>query len=746
MWGVDRGTQRLQGVSYPDFTNLSENVGAFAAVAAYVRQPLAVTAGGQPRQVMAEGVTGDYFEVLSAPPLAGRVLGPEDERNPGVAVVSERFLRRLSGAAPADAVGRTIRLDGREVAIVGVMSTSYGTDHDLTWGPAPEVWVPLSTVASDRTLREPDIAEFAVTARLRPGATLATAQAELDTWSNRLGRDGRTGPPPAFTLAPAARSKFWPPNGPVFARKLAMLGTVAMLVLLLASVNITHLLLERSVRRRRELAVRASLGAARSRLVRQLLIESLVLAAPAFVASAIVARLLQGVMTRFPQALGMALTVHLHFNGRELLFCAIVTILVAIGTSVLPAVRATRRDVLASLRDERGLPRRRRASWLGQTLVAAEVGITAVLLLVSLLMSRSVLAAYRAPLGYDISHLIDLALAPAGMPKPLTSIPDDVLRPDAWRGSDVAGVALSQTHPLQFDHGRGDVRRAGDATAVPLIAVEQGVSANFFSTLEIPFLSGTSFDEADAASERPVAVVNATLAKRLWGTEQTVGRTVEILHWATTPRRLEVIGVVPDLRWRMVDEAPAPYLYLPLVATSPLALHVILRTTGPAATALPGVRLAWSRLAPSLPIVHASTGMDLVGASVGTQRLTGRFVGAFALLAMLVAAIGIYSAVAWSVERRSREIALRIAIGGSPGRVGGRVLGRAIAIACAGAAAGLAAGAAIASRVLDPGVGAADPAALAASATVLMGAAVLAAVLPARRAASIDPLPILKGD
>ncbi len=749
MYGIDRSTARYQGVSYPDFTGLTTDIAVFGALAAYDRLTMRVSAGGQPQAIRAEAVTEDYFAVLSAPPLAGRVLGPADQRDPGVAVISERLWRRLSSdAAPADAVGQTIHLGQRDVVVVGVMPAIYGTEHDLTWGPAPEVWVPLSTVASDRTLHEPDIAVLAVLARLRPDATLSTAQAAVDRWASRLGRDGRTVPAPAFKLLPAAQSKFWPANGPAFVRTLAMLGTVATLVLLLACVNITNLLLQQSVRRHRELAVRASLGASRSRLVRQLLIEPLVLAAPAFVAALIVARLLQGVMTTFPQALGMALTVHLHLTARELLFCAIVTIAAAVGTSVVPAVRATRRDVLARLRDDRGRPGRRRAPWLGQMLVAAEVAITAVLLLVSLLMTRSVLAAYSAPLGYDAAHLVDLALAPRPASSARTPIPDEALRREAWDGSGVAGAALSITSPLQFSYNRGDVRRAGEATAVPQIALEQHVSPGFFSTLQIPLLSGAAFGDADATSERPVAVVNATLARRLWGTEPAVGRAVELLHWATPSLRLEVVGVVPDLKWRSIDEAPMPYLYRPIAGSSPLARHVILRTTGPAAAALPDVVRAWSRVAPAAPIARVSTGTDLIHEAVGTQRLTGTFVGTFAALAMIVAGIGIYSAVAWSVERRSREIALRIALGGSPGRVGGRVLGRAIAMACAGAAAGLAAGVTIASRVLvlDPGVGAADPAAMAAAATVLSGAAVLAAVLPARRAAGIDPLPLLKGD
>jgi predicted permease len=729
----------------PDIEDLGR-AASLQALAAYVRLPLRATFGTQTESVIGESVTANYFRVLDAPFILGRPLTSDDENSAApVAVISERLWRRHFGAN-ADIVGHPIRVGGRDATIVGIASRHLRGDHNLNWYPAPDIWIPVSAVSAltelrwDKHLRNRAMPIFVGLGRLRPGVPITSAEAELSRIFGNARPAGRAALNHIIRIFPAAESKFYPGYRAAFARNLSAFGIATILILLLAAANVANLLVERTTRRQREMAIRTALGAGRGRVVRQLFVEGLVLAAPGFLLSILVAAGLQRVLTTFPTALGVELYLDLEITGRVLAYGSGVSILLARAVSVIPAMRSGRAGVGPLLKNTAAGPPRRR-SWISQSLAVVQVGLAAILLVGSFVIARGFWIAHEMPLGFDPAPVVVLSVDrfSAAGDRPL---PPAILERSAWLPAGVTDVVLTSVSPFAGLAEVTDVRDAAAANAPPVSVDRYFVSGSFFETLRIPLLSGRVFENGELAAAQTV-IVNDALARRLWDGQPVLGRTIRIGAQTAT-----IVGVVGNTRYRDVWDSDRLQLYRPFGPNFLQARTIIARAAGSPDRIVPAVERAWTAFAPTVPIEEVLTGASLKARALDPMRLMSALVGVFTLVAIGIAGVGLYSTIAWLVEQRSREIAVRIAIGGLPSRIGVGVIGRALVLTLAGSAIGFATAVKVVPRVSDltHGLASPDSWAITASAVVLSGVSIVAAVIPARRAVRIDPIVILKSE
>ena len=747
VFGFDKTASRYGQVSLPDIRDLEKSA-SLQAFAGYWRRPVRVTFGGQSELLTVEVVTASYFRVLTAPFVAGRPFSTDDEATSApIAIISELLWRERFGSA-ADVVGHRIQLENQSVPIVGVASRQYRGDHNLNWYPAPDVWIPTSAVQTlyggrwEKNFQARTMGVFVGLGRLASSASVAGAESEV----NRMFASVRPAKPGGATnvlrVFPAAESKFYPGYRDTFTRNLSAFGFATILILVLAAANVANLLVERTSRRQREMAIRSALGAGRGRVIRQLFVEGLVLAAPGFVLSLLIATALQRVLTTFPSALGVSLEMDLGITNRVLIYCGGVSVLVAALASLLPSLRSAREGVAPLLKHAVAGGTRRSRSYLSQSLTVVQVSVSAVLLVGALVLARGLWNAHIVPLGFDPSRTVVVALSRysefAGKTLPL---PARVLDRAAWAPTSVTHLALGGNQPFFGGSYRIPVQDPA-SREVPVPVTHHNVSGGFFETLQIPILAGRTFDATDAAVGETV-IVDAALARRLWGAESALGRHVTIDKKSHT-----VVGVVGNTRYIDVWGSDERHIYRPIDGRSEDGSLLFLRTEGRAESVLPAVVKAWNTFAPNLPIEEAMTGNALKARALEPMRLAAWLIGAFTILAIVIAGIGLYSTIAWLVEQRSHEIAVRIAIGGLPRRIGGIVVGKAVLLTMAGSVVGFALAMKLVPNLsgFTHDLASNDLWVMTTSAVVLIGVSLLAAAVPTRRAVRIDPIVILKSE
>jgi predicted permease len=767
---LDRKDGRYPPVSILDYEDLRQRASSLTGLAGYVRSPRQIDVGGERTEIGSEFVTDTYFDVLEVRPILGRAFETADNTGPvgrPVVMLSERLWRGRFGRDAA-VIGRQILLDGEPFDVIGIVPATYGREHNIFWQTTPEIWLPIATFSRFIT---PGRGEFVfrtrgagilqLFGRLAPGATIRQAQAQLQTIATTLPRPGTlTGA--GIEVVPAGHAKFYPGYRRSFSQRLALIGLIGVLVLVLACSNLANLLLERTTRRRQELALRSSLGAGRTRLIRQLLTESLVLGVPGFLASLLVAHLLLRLLSAYPLALGVPVMLDLHVTARVVLLCALTSVIVVLAFSLVPVLRATRFSLaaMAVSRDAAAAGR----SPLAHALVAGQVALSAVLLAGALLMVRAIAAAHGTDLGFQTDHLIGLEQQRSpGFRGEQETVPENILDPARWGVPGLAGVAMAAPSPLYGWTADGPISDPAAPTSTPIFGDQVWATPGFFDVMRMPLLQGRDFrhDEViDPSGDRAldpaalVVIVSRDLAERLWGGRPAMGQFV-VGPWGRKPA--QVIGVVADTRYVNLWNAPRPTVYRPLSPTSDG--EILIRTTGPPTALLPQIERSWRTMSPGLG-ASVRTGVDYVHGASASQRLIGQLVAVFAALALVVASIGLHSAMAWSVERRRREIAIRMAVGGSPVEIASRVVVRACLIAGLGAVFGLVAAAALAPRfdVLIRtaasydglvAAGAASPydlVAFAGTAGSLALVCLIAAAIPAARAARVDPAAVLKSE
>jgi predicted permease len=749
---LDRKTGRYPSTSYPDYEDLARRTSSLSGLAGYARAPRQIDVGDERVTVGSEWVTTNYFAVLEVQPILGRTFEAPDNAGRGgraVALVSESLWATRFGRDPA-IVGRPLLVDGEPFEIVGVVPASYGHAHNIGWGPSPQIWLPVATIASfspesKAILNDRSAELLQLFGRLSDGVSAGQARAELQTIVTTLSRQTGEHTEVQVEVVPAGQAKFYPGHRRTFGRQLALIGLAGALVLLLACSNLANLLLERTTRRQRELALRVSLGAGRARLVRQLLTESIVLVVPGFVVSLVVAYALLRLLSIYPTALGVPLAPDFHLTGRVVLLCLLTSAASVLAFSLVPVLRVTRMNLAAgtSSRDEAAHARVRPA--LSHALVVAQVALSAILLTGALLMARAIAAVDDADLGLRTDRLVSLSIGPSGGPRAaLERLPNNVLDPQRWAVPGIEAIALASDRPL------GGLRAVGQVTdrtvpgGEPIACDVRWVTPGFFDVLGIPVQQGQMFGPGDRG-DAPEVVINQALADRLWDGQRAVGRLIE---GAQNNVPMEVVGVVADARYVTPWEPQRPTVYRRLSTTHRLAREILIRTSVPPHSILPQIGRAWRAMAPDLRLSGRRAGEDHVRGATRSQRLTSQLVAVFAAIALVVSAIGLYSTMAWFVERRRREIAIRIAIGGSPLTIVRRIVVTGAFVSITGAALGLgvvlvfAPHLAVVTRVASPY----DLVAFTAAAATLALVSLAATALPAVRAGRIDPAVVLKSE
>jgi predicted permease len=730
--------------SHPDYADLSERGGRFVRLAAFNGRGASLGTGGVPEVVGTQLVSGNYFDVLGVRPLLGRMLSEADDRVAGaspVAVVSHSLWQRRLGGDPS-AIGRSIRLNGFPFTVVGVAPPGF-QGHFV--GFPFEVWVPLAMAAQaapgeDLASREASWLELV--GRLEPGVSRPQAQAGLAAIMSGLARE--------HSLAlRGAGVDMRPMTGVDDSLRggvvgfLAVLQTVAILVLLIACVNLAGLLMARAAARARELAVRMALGASRGTLMRQLTAETVGLFVLGGLAGVAVAFWTVDLLHAFQPAFPVPLRFDLRLDARVLAFAAAATILAGAVCGLVPALQSTREDILPALKDARvaGGPRLR----LRRLLVAGQVALTTLLLVGAGLFLRTLQSARTVDPGFDPdgvhSARLDLTLL-AGTEASGRAFYDQLLARLAAEPG-VRSASLAASLPLRsLAPPTAAVRADGpmSASAPGLTVAFNAVSPGFFDTLRIPLRAGRTFRPTDTPDKSPVVVVNEALAARLWPDRPPIGARL----WVDAVPR-EVVGVVRGTKVRSLTEEPPLQAYVPLAQSYQPRARALVLGEGDLAAAL---RRDVAALAPDLPVMEPAPLREAISFALFPQRMAASIAGALGVLGLVLAATGLYGVVAYSVSLRTREMGVRVALGARRGDVMALVVGGGLRLTLAGVAGGAALAAVLtrALRGLLAGVSPTDAPTFLSVALLMAAVAALASYLPARRAARVDPMTALRSE
>jgi len=758
VYSFNRKTATYVSTSYPDYADFRNRAQSFQQLAAYMRLPLNVAlAGSGTERIAVEAVTGNYFDMLTLPPLAGRNLRPEDDVTGSTlaTMIGEELWRTRFHADP-QTIGRSIRIEGSPFTVVGIVPNRL-SGMNLNWATPPQIWIPLHKATLVLPSMPAGVFEnramimLVLTGRLKPRASTARAQAELQTIASTVAQTDPSANRDFTALVfPLSRSKFWPSYRTAIANSLVVFSVACGLVLLLACANVSNLLLERALSRRREFAVRLAIGAGRSRLVRQLLTESLTLAIPSCAAALLVAQGLMKLLLRFPNALGLPLSLDLTVESRALWFCIALSLSTAVLFGLAPALQATRPEILPSLKQSgSALPGSGR-DWFRGSLVMLQVALSTILLAGGGLYVRSLLKAYAVDLGFRSSGLWTAAFNITGQSPEASRRIQNSQRALVRELSAMPGVlaATTSSHQLlSITNGQTQVD-SGTAPQAVISTESEYTGPDYLATLGIPVLSGREFTWRDDALSAPVAVVNRTLATRLWPDGNAVGQTLWMHNRAGARMPFTVVGVARDARYNSVWEDPQPHLYLANGQSGQLSNALDVRTNLKPADVAAAVRQAWGRLEPSMSLYDFQTADERVNLFLTPQRVAAGIFGAFGLLAIVLASVGLYSLVAYSVLQQRREIGIRIAIGAQPRAVLAAVLRKSMRLTAAGLVLGV-----IASLLLMrylatqvKNVSPYDGGTYVAVASTLAVVALVAALIPARRAMRVDPVTALRGD
>ena len=742
VYSFDKQSARFVSSSYRDYEDFRSGARAFRQLAAYVRLPLAVTFREHTELVTVEAVTGNYFDMLELPPLVGRTFRAEDDA-PGAApaaLISETLWRDRFGSTPS-ILGQSITIEDHPFRIVGVVPRRY-TGINLNWDEAPLAWIPLHLsplvvpgFGTADVFRRRDAQWLVITGRLNPGYSLAAAQAELQTLATSF---ARSEPADRYLTAVAyelSRSKFWPSYRRTVSLTLLVFAVAAGLVLLLACANVSNLLLQRALRRRREFAIRLALGARRGRLLRQLLTENFLLAAPGFVLAIAIAQGFGKMLRSFPGALGLPLMLDLSIDGRVLAFCALVSLAALLLFGLVPALQAAGLGVPPALQNASAISGSR--DRLRQALVVVQVALCVTLLMGGSLLGRTLLEAYRADPGFRPAHLLFIEFnVPQTVVRSLTRVRafEEVLprRMASLPGVESAAIADEPLVPARLKVSINNEMAAEWSKSGP----------GGLRTLGIPMVRGREFDWDDRDNSPPVVVVNQALAARLAPGGDAVGRTIRV---GSGPP-VQVVGVVADSKYHTVWDAPQPHLYQPLLQVRPISPAVAVRTRGRPEELISTIRRQWDQLAPGVQLVGIHTGAEQIEHSLAPQRAAAALLGGFALLALMLAFIGLFSAMTCSVTERTREIGIRVALGARPETIVRRVMAKALSLTAAGIGVSLPLSLVLARLLASeiPNLSSSNTASFAAVGIAAVSILAAAAWLPARRAARVDPVRTLR--
>ena len=724
-------------LSVGKFSSWHDDAGSFEGMAMYRFRQFALSGTGQVRRVEAGAVGAGFFEIVRARPVLGRVFRPEED-SPGrkyVAIVSDRFWRIELGGAP-DVIGRTLRLSDEPYTIVGVMPPNAST---ASWAAMScELWVPMGLTDEQRAPSSRGNHNQQGVARLKAGVDLAEAQAEMDAISARLARQ--------FPKTDAGWGALIVPLqddivGDSRTMLVMLLGAVG-LVLLIACANVGNLLITRALGRRKEIAIRAALGAGRGRVFQQLLIEALVLAAAGGVLGVLLA---QGALMSASTLLAAQVprAEEVSIDGRVLLFALVVSLVTGMLAGTLPALRTGRSDVNEALkeggRSDAAIGIRTR-----RVLIVCEVALSLVLLMAAGVMIQTLTALRHGDMGFDPDDVLtmDVRLVEKryATPAQRSSFFDAALR----RIRAVPGVVAVGTIddlPLHPGSSQTLLLEGYPPGRDPVAVQARQITPGYLRAMRIPVLRGRDVVDNDAE----VLLVSQDVAKLYWGAEDPIGRRAALPFSPTVLRR--VVGIVGEVKQRNLMEATIPTVYF--YTREPYGrATIVVRTAVPPATIGHVAVAEIHAIDPEQPVGKIRTMVQVLDERLGSQRFSAMLLGFFAAVALLLAAVGIYSVLSYVVRSRSREIGIRTALGARTVDVLRQVIAEGMYPALVGIAVGVVAALASAKvlQTLVFGVSPSDPLTLAAVAVTLALVALLASGVPAYRALRLDPVTVLRTD
>lgn len=743
--------------SYPDYVDYRKQNAVFTDLAAFSDVPLSLSLGIQSERVKGEIVSGNYFSVLGVEPVVGRMFLPEEDAVPGaypVALISYDLWRRVFNGSN-DIAGKTLTLNGHTFTIVGVAPQGF---KGLDLESVPDVWVPLmmnEQIKPDfkKLFNERGARWLAVVGRLKPSVSLSQADANIKQLAGQLeqvyprSNEGWTS-----KLLPAKESRIWPEYRRSVISFLEFLLVLAGLVLLMACLNVANLLIVRGSARHREIAIRLALGVSRGRLIRQLLTESVMLSILGGVIGLLLALGAAGLIAAFrlPNFTPAALSINL--DSRVLSFTLLVSTLTGLIFGLAPALQFSFLDLVSGLKGKIDAPAGRfRRLTLRNILITFQVALSLILLIGATLFLRSLQKAQQVDLGLDPENVslasVDLGLQGYDETKGKIFYTELVQRVAALPG--VRSVSLARMVPFGSERMAKSIVVEGQSPAPSNTGGSVQIAANvvgphYFETLGIRLLRGRDFNEQDAENSPRVAVINETMARRFWPGDDPIGKNFRLA--AGNGSNVEVVGVVQDGKYRSLQETPRPFMYFPLRQEyqSQMTLHV--RSVGQAPGVFSSVKQQVQALDNNLPVFDMKTMREHVAVLVSQSQMGATLLSLFGLLALLLAAGGIYALTSFHVAKRVREIGIRIALGAHRGNVLKLIIRETIILSLAGIALGTIAAFAL-SRVISSllfGISPTDPGTFITIPLFLLGVALLSSYIPARKATKIDPVIALR--
>jgi len=735
--------------SYPNYKDLRDRNEVFSGLIGYRFTPLSLSHDGINERLWGYEVTGNYFEVLGVKAALGRAISPDDDRMPGahpVAVVSYTCWQQRFGGEP-EIIGKHVIVNGRSFTIIGVAPRGfYGTEVVS----ALELWFPMAMQAQLETgndwLEKRGVENIFVQGRLKPGVTSAQAQTMLNSIAVQLERESPD-------VNEGKRVTLSPPGliglalrGPVLGFAGLLLAVVGM-VLLLACTNLANLLLARATERRREIAVRLALGASRFRLVRQLLTESLLLACGGGALGLLPALWLVKLAMAFKMPLNIPLALDLSIDHRVFIFTCLLSLATGVLFGLLPALQATKTDLVSALKDEVSFGGHRRA-WWKNSLIVLQIALSLVLLVGGGLTLRALQQANTIRLGFDPQHAFEVAfdLRLQGYESAQGKEFQKRLleRVRILPGVQSAGMADQVPVDLHFPRTRVFIEgQPAPRPAQAPAAMINRASPGYFQAMGTRLLAGRDFTEQDDEQAARVAIINETFARRFFPGADPLGKRFSLGNPEAT--KTQIIGVVEDGKYAGLNEDPKPFVARPLWQSEVGPTSVIVRTTGDPQRLMAAVRREAQQLDSHLPLT-SSTLVEKMSLPLLPARIAASVLGSFGLLALALAAIGIYGVMSYAVSKRTHEIGVRMALGAQKTDVLKLVLGQGLVLTLTGVATGLVAALAV-TRVMKSllfGVSATDPGTFVIASLVLAAVALLACYLPARRATKVDPMVALR--
>jgi putative ABC transport system permease protein len=739
-------------LTYPNYQDIRDRVTTLVDVYAYrvEPQPISLGDGQEAERIYGVPVSGNYFKALGTVPARGRLLNAEDDRvdGPDTAVISyELWQRRYGGAA--ETVGRTVRFNGHPVTIVGIAPARF----QGTTVMRAEAWMTLrkASIVSPRFGPEMFTNRRAswlfAGARLKPGATLAQANAELHAIGLALeqefldanrGRNYR-----------AAKSAVIPGQTAAVAGFLGVLLGIVGLVLLAACVNLAGMLLARASSRRREIAVRLAIGASRGRLVRQLITETLVIFVAGCGLGILLTRWMTGLLLAVLPSLPVPIAMDFTIDWRVTLFAAVISLAAAVLCGLAPALQASKPDLVPALKvDGASYGGRMR---LRSVFIVAQVTISLVLVIAGGLFVRALGRAASIDPGFDQVNVdvVSFDLSLSGMKQPDAIAFAERLRDRVRAIPGVQNAAFAADLPLDGGRmGLGSLRvpglqPPGGRSSFP--ADWNAVSPDYFKTLQMRLVQGRDFTPQDVAGAPGAIIINEAMARSVWQTTDVLGRQFETDAIDTTST-LTVVGVAPDAQVDTLGAKVRPFVYVPIAQRYVSRVSLLVKSAN--GGTIPQVRGLLREMNPNLPVTTAMPLDQFTSLALIPQRIAAAVAASLGVVVLLLAAIGIYGVTSYSVARRTREIGIRMALGADRSTVLRLVIRQGMVLTAIGVGLGLAAGAGGAQvlRSLLFGVSALDPVAFGGAALLFAAVSLAASYLPARRATRVDPMIALRAE